>query len=79
VNELDKYGDEAQRRVFTKAMGRLGKDVVRTRLASRQPIGDHPDEDPPPLCWILALIALASAAAGFVAAVPKLRSWSWFT
>jgi hypothetical protein len=46
VNELDKYGDEAQRRVFAKAMERLGEDVVRRRLASRQPSGDHPDEDP---------------------------------
>jgi hypothetical protein len=80
-------------------MERPGKDVVRRRLASRQPIGDHPDEDPPPVvailwlneqsatregankrrCWILALTAVASAAAGFVGALPALRSWSWFT
>src|SRR3954469_24775306 len=85
VRRGEKQAIDAQLRRFTKTMERLGEDVVRMRLALRQRVGDRFGDDVPPVIatiwldeqaaarkrrpWLFALIALASALAGFVAAL----------
>lgn len=44
----DRFGDAAQRRIFVEALENIGEDVVRFRLGNRMPIGDRPEDNPPP-------------------------------
>lgn len=43
----EKFGDAKQRRIYINAMEHLGEAVVSHRLASRMPVGDHPEDNPP--------------------------------
>jgi hypothetical protein len=47
MENLEKYGDAQQRRLYREGMESLGEDTVRHRLANRMPIGERPEDNPP--------------------------------
>jgi hypothetical protein len=47
-DDVDKYGGPVQVAAYCEAMELLGADVVRQRMACRLPIGDRPEDNPPP-------------------------------
>jgi hypothetical protein len=44
----DTFGDPKQRRIYIETMTALGEAIVSARVANRLPIGNRPEDNPPP-------------------------------